>query len=342
MSVEFKSSPYANVLIHCGLKPNTPPSETQNQLKAVQKALEPAKKSFEQYEENLQSDYPYGKFLKDIDKSIKILEKDGIPQNIRSVVATKLADEAKKEIDKEDQNFLWIHRFFHIIGQSLLKGRWGYTKGQWGMKRATDLKELEHKNFKNNLQKCISKYFINLTEKIKKQIKNLSEEQCKTVLQEIVFPITTSDFNWNNTYVFFDNLTEENKKLFYEMLLSKDDWFLQATNLMCKTSNENTTEQFITEDMVKRFQDNLKQVCDAYKNIKLKKHGTMIFFNILVVKAIKNYLAQNDTAANQAIYNLLNPLGAFAIDNQGRVQGHQLLKAEEKKKLEPLVSCTLT
>lgn len=336
MSVNFRSTPFLDIVIFSGIDVKYETQLAGIPLKgdAAQKALDNLKASYEEYKANL--NLKYGKFLKNLEKNILEFNKTKIPSEVRHSVAVKLSDLANKRITVKEANFSGLHKFFHKISQ-LFKGHGFRTKGQWGIELASRIENVNSKIYKSQIEKCIfhgtglgmnEKRPQEILNEMKAEINSLPEAEFKKVLHNIIFKKKESDFfGEKNKLIFYKNLNEEKRKIFDEELLSKNDWFEQAFDIV-EGSQPNDFKEFISKKMALLFHSNPKKFIQIYEKQKCKNAWFERFFHAIVEATIKNHL-ESDSFID--IANLLN--SNFSICTKTIFESPIILTSEEIERI---------
>ena len=136
MSIEFKSNPVFDIVIFSGIdiKYETQLSNSNLIGDAKTRALEELSRSYKAHKSGL--NLKYGQFLRTFEENIAQFNNP----KIKSAIATKLSELAKKRIEVKESQFSGIHKFFHKIGQ-YFKGHGFRTKGEWGIELASRIKK---------------------------------------------------------------------------------------------------------------------------------------------------------------------------------------------------------
>lgn len=339
MITNFKSNKLLDIAIFSGVDVNYENQAPKDLIgQAAKKALEQLKTSYNEYKEKL--NLKYGQFLRNVEANLGELNKAEMPSNVRISVASKLSELANTRVTQVESKFSWIYKIFLKIGQ-LFRGHGFRTEGEWGFELASRMEKVESKIYKTQLNKCIFNpgYRINgappseFLGGMKDKINALSEEKFKEVLNDIVFKKKENlHFGEKNKFIFYKNLSKEKKKIFDQELLSRNDWYSQACDII-EGADDEEFPNFVSSEMVKRFQENSSQVVGAYSKSNHNNAWLERFFYTMVESAIKDYLAQNSVEGYQKISSLLN--GNWSVIKwKTIVENPKILTEEEIRKLQ--------
>jgi hypothetical protein len=260
---------------------------------------------------------------------------------VRNAVATKLSVLANGRITAKENEFSGIHKFFHKIGQ-LFIGHGFRTKGEWGVELASRMEKVDSEIYKSQLKECIfhgmglamnEKPPQEILHEMKAKINNLTATQFKEVLNDIIFknkeevnpflPLLSE----KKKLIFYNNLNEDNRKIFDDELLSRNDWYKQAFDII-ENSGDEKFKGFVSKEMISRFQSDPEKIIQIYKNQKPENADFEKFFITVVQATIRDYLGKDSFIE---IANLLHTEPSIKAKNI--LESPQILTPEEIKKL---------
>lgn len=344
MGLEFKSNKIRDVLIFSGLDPDYRQQVPKNLVgQAASNALADLESSYKKYKEKL--NLKYGQFLQIVEDNLPYLNNAETPSMVRNCVAIKLSVLARQYIQQE-KNLSTVHKFFHKIGQ-LFKGHGFKTEGEWGLELASKIRSREGKVYKERLEKAIYHSFVAINETsprsiinhMKDEINGLEDAQFKDVLADVIFKKKEACWGEKNKFLFYKNLSTEKRNIFEQELIARKDWYEQAFDII-EGADDKEFAPFISSNMLKRFQANPSQIINTYKNEKDKNGWYQRFFQTIVEKSVKEYLAENSIEGFKKIDHLLNDHWQI-IDIKKIVNEPRLLTPEEIKKLRDNVNLHL-
>lgn len=295
MPIRFESNPLLDIYIFSGVNVKYTPSEDSTEQIGIiaERAFDNIEQLFNEHKRTLS--LTYDQFLKKIEENISEINNRETSQEIKNTVAAKLSDLAKTRIKTQESKFLWIHKFFHKIGQ-FCQGHGYQTKGEWGIELSFKMRGFDLKEFNNNLKKWISGLlsdkFLN---DMKNEINNFTSKQFEDVLEDVIFKTQEfKDFDGKNKFIFFKNLDGEKQEIFYKKLFSRDDWYTQAFHII-ENCNDEEFKEFVSKGTVIRglaskFQGNSTRIFQTYENQINKNENFKKFYNTIVEAHIKDCL----------------------------------------------------
>ncbi len=275
---------------------------------AVQQAIQEFQETYKNYKKDL--NFNYGEFLTIVEENLDRLESPKTRSDYRTSVAHKLSELAYERISQKESNFSWIHKIFHKFRQ-WRKGHGFKTKGEWGLKLASEMNEVDKKIQKQlifcKIEWIIKKSSLHFGDKIMKEINGLSEERFTKALNDVIFEMKEDVFFGNKDKLeFYKKLDDDKKEIFKRVLLSRSDWYEQAVEII-EGADDNEFESFIKNNgMVKCFQNNPSELIKRYKKRKSKTGWEKRFFTIMFEAVISDYLKQDGTDKYIKISDLLN------------------------------------
>ena len=116
MITAFKSNPFYDVLLYSGYDTGCEQPLSQKMTeKAATKALRYLNITYKRHKKNLEFSYP--QFLGAVEKNMGQLKDPVLDPVARRAVSKKLLEMGFKKVEKEKQEWSWVHRIFHKIGQ---------------------------------------------------------------------------------------------------------------------------------------------------------------------------------------------------------------------------------
>lgn len=266
--------------------------------------------------------FDYEKFLRVVEKNLGSLRSASTSLENRKCVAQKLTEMSNSRIG-EESSFSRIHKFFHKIGQ-LFSGHGFRTKGEWGLVVAGKMEAAWRETLR-----CI---FVGggWDHELTKMINDLSADGFKGILNDIVFATIKGSVlrTENSKLLFYNGLNEEKKAIFYKELLARKDWYSQAFDVIDLAEDNEGIKCFITDDLVKKFQDDSHRVIAFYEGAKDKNGWYQRFFYAMIEAAVSRYISNGE-------YSKIGELFNESLKNVDlvRVDLPEILTQEEIEKL---------
>jgi len=326
MSVEFTSNQIYDIAILSGVKLTEQVFKRQLPVgligEAAKKALSNLKSSYKQYQENLlqEEGEKCGRFAKRVSANWREL-KDPSMLKVLDAVSVKLEQLANKRITKENK-LNPILLFFHRIGHCL-RGHGFNTKGEWSLALASKIRREKMQIYKRGLKDAILDTDVSTVADSHKRITEMAEqtnalfdEQFLEVLDDIIFGHKEQydGVGDKKKHTFYSHLSDEKQRLFRERLLARDDWFMQAFDVVEGLKDEKIIA-FITDDMVSKCLEfnlfGIIQTCQEkiQTNAAQRDPGQQClvnFFKILFEKVVKSSINKSDYIKVAKVFALQN------------------------------------